>query len=67
MPVIRAEIDTKIKLIDGIHCPKGRMLIINSRRDHLATRKMATSKIEVLVLSKSKNFRQGLIPRRIAE
>ena len=55
MPVIRAEIGIKIKVIEGIGCPKGKTLIMIRRRDHLATRKIAANKTEVLILLKSKN------------
>jgi len=64
---MRIETDTKIKGIEGINCPKGNGLIAIRRNDHLAKRKMATSKIEVFMLLKSKNRRHRLIPRRIAE
>lgn len=55
MPVIRAEIGIKIKVVEEIDCPNERILIIIRRRDHLATRKIATNKTEVLILLKSKN------------
>jgi len=58
MLVIRAEIDTSGKVIQGANCPKGKMLIIVRRRDHLAARKSATSKTEVHILVKSRNLRQ---------
>jgi len=58
MPVIRTEIDTRIKKIKGVNCPKGEGLMIITRKDHLARRQMATNKIEVLMSLKSKNCLQ---------
>jgi len=58
MLVNRTEIDTRIKEIKGLNCPKGKGLIIIMRKDHLIKRKMATNKIEVLMLLKSKNCLQ---------
>jgi len=55
MPVIRAEIGIKIKVVEEIDCPNEKILIIIRRRAHLATRKIAANKTEVLILLKSKN------------
>lgn len=58
MLIVTAEMDNEIKVIEGTECPNGKIRITLSRRDHLARTKMATNKIDVLILVKSKNVRQ---------
>ena len=55
MLVVRTDINTRAENAKGVNCPRGDGLMTIMRRDHLAKRKTATDKIEVFMLSKSKN------------
>ena len=56
--VINTEVASKPIGDEGMDCPSGKTLNTIGRRDHFAKRKIATNRIWVFTLLKSKSFWQ---------